>query len=173
MGAISDNLFESEFFSHAKGAYTGADERRVGRMEVASGGTLFLDEIGNLPITVQGKLLRVLEERRVTPLGANKSRSVDVRLLCATNTAIYDQVNANKFRPDLLYRINTVEIHLPPLSERREDIILLTDFFMERYGRKYQKPHLQLTKSAHAKLLAYHWPGNVRERTIECSPADN
>jgi DNA-binding NtrC family response regulator len=108
-------------------------------------------------------LLRVLEERRVTPLGANKSQPIDVRLLCATNTAIYEQVDAGKFRPDLLYRINTVEIHLPPLKERGEDIILLADLFMERYGRKYQKPQLKLTRSARAKLLAYHWPGNVRE----------
>ena len=163
MGAISESLFESELFGHAKGAYTGAHEKRVGRMEVASGGTLFLDEIGNLPKPLQGKLLRVLETRRITPVGANRSRPIDVRLLCATNTAIYDQVMSDTFRPDLLYRINTVEIHLPPLSKRGDDIILLTDFFLARYGRKYQKTGLQLAPIAQSKLLAYHWPGNVRE----------
>ncbi len=163
MGAIPDSLFESEFFGHIKGAYTGADERRVGRMEVASGGTLFLDEIGNLPPQLQGKLLRALEERRITQLGANKSRSIDVRLLCATNTAIYDQVTEGNFRPDLLYRINTVEINLPPLKERGDDIIMLSDFFMERFSRKYQKSNLRLTRTAQTRLLTYHWPGNVRE----------
>ncbi|WP_319409258.1 sigma-54 dependent transcriptional regulator [uncultured Desulfosarcina sp.] len=163
MGAIPDNLFENELFGHAKGAYTGAGDRKLGRMELASGGTLFMDEVGNLPLPLQGKLLRVLEERHLTPLGDNKPRSIDIRLLCATNTATHDLVATGKFRPDFLYRINTVEIQLPPLTQRGEDIIMLADFFMRNYARRYQKPELSLTKAAQTELLSYRWPGNVRE----------
>ena len=163
MGAIPEPLFENELFGHAKGAYTGATERQAGRMELASKGTLFMDEIGNLPLHIQGKLLRVLEERQLTRLGDNRPIPIDFRLLCATNTAIYDGVRAGTFRADLLYRINTVEIQLPSLAERGEDVIALAEFFLDHYGAKYQKAALRLTQAARNELIGYHWPGNVRE----------
>jgi len=163
MGAISETLFESELFGHVKGAFTDARESRAGRFEIASGGTLFLDEIGNLPLTMQSKLLAVLEHRTVTRVGSNKPVPFDVRLICATNLDIHEMVAENKFRQDLLYRINTVEIHLPPLRERLEDIPLLVDHFLEIYCQKYKKPLQRLSGAALDKLKKYSWPGNVRE----------
>ncbi len=163
MGAISETLFESELFGHVKGAFTDARDNRAGRFEIASGGTIFLDEIGNLPITLQAKLLRVLETRSVTRIGANRQIDVDVRIICATNMPIYDMVAKNKFRQDLLYRINTVEIQLPSLRERQEDIALLAEHFLSLYCKKYHKPLKTIHPVALKKLTHYHWPGNVRE----------
>jgi len=163
MGALSETLFESELFGHVKGAFTDAKEDRPGRFEIASGGTLFLDEIGNLPLPLQAKLLTVLESRQVTRLGSNTPRPIDIRLICASNLPIPEMVAERKFRQDLLYRINTVEIQLPPLRERREDIPLLVDHFVETYSKKYQKPVRRLSAATLKKLEKYSWPGNVRE----------
>ncbi|RMF58832.1 MAG: sigma-54-dependent Fis family transcriptional regulator [Calditrichaeota bacterium] len=163
MGAITETLFESELFGHVKGAFTDAREDRAGRFEIASGGTLFLDEIGNLPLPLQAKLLTVLQRRQVTRVGSNTPRPIDVRLICATNKPIHQMVAENQFRQDLLYRINTVEIHLPPLRERPEDIALLVEHFLANYCKKYQKPQMQVSQAALKKLQKYHWPGNVRE----------
>jgi len=163
MGALSETLFESELFGHLKGAFTDAKESRPGRFEIASGGTLFLDEIGNLPLTLQSKLLRVIETHSVTRLGSNTAIDIDVRLICATNLPIYDMVAHKEFRQDLLYRINTVEIRLPPLRERVADIPLLVDHFLEIYCKKYQKPAKRLNPVTLKKLEKYQWPGNVRE----------
>ncbi len=139
MGGISETLFESELFGHVKGSFTDARSDRIGRIELASGGTFFLDEIGNLPLGLQAKLLRVLETRQVTRLGANAPISVDIRLICATNMPIAELVNRRQFRQDLLYRINTVEIHLPPLRERLDDLKPLADHFIAQVCRKYRK----------------------------------
>lgn len=163
MGAISETLFESELFGHIKGAFTDAREDRAGRFEVASGGTLFLDEIGNLSLPLQAKLLTTLQRREVTRVGSNKSVPFDVRLICATNMPIYDMVQEKTFRQDLLYRVNTVEIRLPPLRERPEDIPLLVEHFLEKYARKYQKAVKGIRPAALKKMERYHWPGNVRE----------
>ena len=163
MGALTETLFESELFGYVKGAFTDAKEDRAGRFEVASGGTLFLDEIGNLSLPLQAKLLSVLESRQVTRLGSHKPRSVDVRLVCATNMPIHEMVGQHTFRQDLLYRINTVEIHLPPLRDRIEDIPLLVDHFLTVYVKKYHKPHLRMTPATMRKLQKYLWPGNIRE----------
>ncbi|MFH1853658.1 MAG: sigma-54 dependent transcriptional regulator [Candidatus Neomarinimicrobiota bacterium] len=163
MGAITETLFESELFGHVKGAFTDAREDRPGRFEVASGGTLFFDEIGNLSLPLQAKLLRVLEDRQVTRLGSHRPVPFDIRLICATNRALDRMVRAEKFRQDLLFRINTVEIHLPALRDRQGDIPLLADHFIENFARKYQKPVRGLSTAAVAKLNAYHWPGNIRE----------
>jgi DNA-binding NtrC family response regulator len=163
MGALSETLFESELFGHVKGAYTDAKGDRAGRFEIASGGTLFLDEIGNLPLTLQAKLLTVIENRKVTRLGSNKHIEVDVRLICATNLPIHEMVNQNKFRQDLLYRINTVEIRIPPLRERIGDIPALVDHFLKIYCKKYNKPLRRLSSATLKRLEKYHWPGNVRE----------
>jgi two-component system, NtrC family, response regulator HydG len=163
MGAISETLFESELFGHVKGAFTDAREARAGRFEVASGGTLFLDEIGNLPLTLQAKLLTVLEQRKVTRVGSHQAVPFDVRLVCATNLDIYGMVAQNRFRQDLLYRVNTVEIHLPPLRERLEDIPLLVDHFLDIYCKKYNQPPKRLAPATLDKLRKYAWPGNVRE----------
>lgn len=163
MGALSETLFESELFGHVKGAFTDAKENRAGRFEVASGGTLFLDEIGNLPLTLQAKLLGVIETRAVTRLGSNKPTPVDVRLICATNLPIHEMVSNNEFRQDLLYRINTVEIHIPPLRDRSEDIALLVDHFLKIYSKKYHKVQKRISPGTMKKLEKYHWPGNVRE----------
>lgn len=163
MGAIPETLFESELFGHVKGAFTDAKGDRAGRFEVASGGTLFLDEIGNLSMPLQAKLLTVIQRREVTRVGSNKARSIDVRLVCATNMPIYDMVKDNTFRQDLLYRINTVEIRLPTLHERADDIPLLVDHFLHRYARKYQKAIKGIQPAALKKLQKYSWPGNVRE----------
>ena len=163
MGAISETLFESELFGHVKGAFTNAREERAGRFEIASGGTLFLDEIGNLPQPLQAKLLTVLQNREVVRVGSNKSRPIDIHLICATNMDINKMINENRFRQDLLYRINTVEIKLPPLRERIEDISLLAEHFIQVYARKYQKPIKTLSLPALKKLEKYQWPGNIRE----------
>ncbi|MBN1271685.1 MAG: sigma-54-dependent Fis family transcriptional regulator [Candidatus Aminicenantes bacterium] len=163
MGALSESLFESELFGHVKGAFTDAKGDRAGRFEIASGGTLFLDEIGNLSLPLQAKLLSVLETRKVTRLGSNKSIDVDVRLICATNLPITEMVLENKFRQDLLYRINTVEIHMPPLRDRPEDIPLLVDHFLKIYCKKYNKPQKKWSAATLNKLQKYRWPGNVRE----------
>ena len=163
MGAVSETLFESELFGHVKGAFTDAREERAGRFEIASGGTLFLDEICNLPLTLQAKLLTVLDSRNVIRLGSNKHISIDVRLICATNMPIHEMVAENKFRQDLLYRINTVEIHMPPLKERPEDIPLLMDHFLKIYCNKYNKPLKRMSPATMKRVEKYPWPGNVRE----------
>jgi transcriptional regulator with PAS, ATPase and Fis domain len=163
MGAIAETLFESELFGHMQGAFTDAKETRPGRFELADGGTLFLDEIGNLSLAMQAKLLSVLETRKVTRLGSNKPRDIDIRLICATNMPIYDMVAKNDFRQDLLYRINTVEVNLPPLRERHEDIPLLMDHFLGIFSKKYKKGIMGVSVPALKKLERYHWPGNIRE----------
>ncbi|MEL6536112.1 MAG: sigma-54 dependent transcriptional regulator [Bacteroidota bacterium] len=163
LGAIQDSLFESELFGHVKGAFTDARQDRPGRFETASGGTLFLDEIGNLTPALQSKLLSVLQNRQVTRVGANKPKEIDVRLVCATNMPLYEMVEEQTFRQDLMYRINTVEIVLPPLRERREDIPLLLKHFMRSYAKKYKKGKMVLSSDAEKMLVDYPWPGNVRE----------
>jgi len=163
MGAIAETIFESELFGYVRGAFTDAKNDKAGRFEIASGGTLFLDEIGNLSLPMQAKLLRVLEERQVIRLGSNQPRPIDIRLICATNMSLYDMVENKEFRQDFLYRINTVEIHLPPLRERLEDIPLLTEHFLTFYVKKYKKPIKHLSAGAMTKLQGYHWPGNIRE----------
>ncbi len=163
MGAITESLFESELFGHKKGAYTDAKEDRAGRFEIANGGTLFLDEIGNLSMPLQSKLLTVLQQRQVTRIGMNKPMDIDIRLICATNMPIHEMVNDNSFRQDLLYRINTVEIHLPPLREREEDIPLLSEHFVRQYASKYRKSVTSISQTAIKKLQKYSWPGNIRE----------
>jgi two-component system response regulator HydG len=163
MGALTPTLFESELFGHVKGAFTDAKEERVGRFEAASGGTLFLDEVGNVPLELQAKLLTVLQNRNVARVGSNTYRPIDIRLICATNRPIYDMVKEGKFRQDLLYRINTVEIGIPPLRERKEDAQLLAEYFLEIFKKKYNKPALFLPVLTMKRLENYHWPGNVRE----------
>ena len=169
MGAISETLFESELMGHKKGSFTDAREDRTGKIESANNGTLFLDEIGNLPVHLQPKLLSVLQNRVVTPIGSNKPVAVDVRLICATNCNIDQMVNDGSFREDLLYRINTIQIEIPPLRERKEDIAAIANYFLKIYGTKYRKPDIEITPSGMSKLLNYQWPGNVRElqHTIE------
>jgi DNA-binding NtrC family response regulator len=163
LGAVSETLFESELFGHAKGSFTDAKEDRVGRIEAANGGTLFLDEIGNLSLSLQAKLLSVLQSRQVIRLGTNKPRPIDIRLICATNMPLYDMVQQGTFRQDLLYRINTVEIYLPPLRERREDIRLLAQHFLRVYSQKYERNGLGIAPATIRRLTEYHWPGNIRE----------
>lgn len=163
LGSIADTLFESELFGHVKGAFTDAKADKAGRFEIASGGTLFLDEIGNLTMPLQAKLLTVLERREIIRVGANKSQSIDVRLICATNMSIHEMIEADEFRQDLLYRINTVEIHLPPLRERTGDIPLLAEHFLQQYAKKYKKKIKGLTAETIKKLNQHQWPGNVRE----------
>lgn len=163
VGALTETLFESELFGHKKGAFTGAAEDREGRFEAANGGTLFLDEIGNITLQQQSKLLSVLQNRQVTRLGSNVPVNVDIRLVCATNLPLSELANENKFRKDLIYRINTVEIMVPPLRRRGDDINLLAAHFARTYARKYMKPQLELDPKAFEKLKQYHFPGNVRE----------
>jgi two-component system response regulator HydG len=163
MGAISESLFESELFGHTKGAFTDAKEDKPGRFEAASGGTLFLDEIANISPNFQSKLLTVLQNRTVTRLGSNIPKLVDFRLICATNASISELINHKQFRQDLLYRINTVEINLPPLRERKEDIPLLCNHFLNVYIKKYNKAPKEISSGAVNKLMEYNWPGNVRE----------
>jgi DNA-binding NtrC family response regulator len=163
MGSINDNLFESELFGHEKGAFTDAKTQRPGRFEIASKGTLFLDEIGNLTMPSQAKLLTTIERGEVTRVGANKPIEIDVRLICATNSNIHESVAKNQFRQDLLYRINTVEIYLPPLHDRTGDIKLLAEHFLKIYSKKYKKPIKRISNAAMKKLNQYIWPGNVRE----------
>ena len=163
LGSVPESLFESELFGYEKGAFTDARRSKAGRMEVASGGTLFLDEIGNLSLSMQSKLLTAIEKRQISRLGATKALPINVRLICATNANIRQMVEEGTFRQDLLYRINTIEIHIPPLRERGGDIILLAEHFLQKYAHKYKKEIQGLTREAKQKLLNYGWPGNVRE----------
>lgn len=163
MGAITETLFESELFGHKKGAFTDAREDRPGRFELASGGTLFLDEIGNLSMSLQSKLLSALQSRQVTRVGSNQSVSVDIRLICATNMPLTKMVQEGTFRQDLLYRINTVEVQVPPLSDRVEDIPLLAEHYLNHYAKKYHKSVTTIAPEALDKLKRYAWPGNIRE----------
>jgi DNA-binding NtrC family response regulator len=169
LASLSPTLFESELFGHVKGAFTDAKEDRPGRFEAASGGTLFLDEIGNLPLSLQSKILTVLENRKVTRLGSNESIPVNIRLISATNSDLMRLKEEHLFRDDLLYRINTVKIDVPALRHRENDIVLLTEYFLGKYAAKYQKPAMRIDQKAMEKLQHYPWPGNVRElqHTIE------
>jgi len=162
MGAIPESLFESELFGHKKGAFTGAQTARVGRLVAANGGTLFLDEIGNLPMHLQVKLLRVLEQRQVIPVGDEKPIPLDVRIIAATNAPYTDLTDETLFRQDLLYRLNTVELTLPPLRQRREDIPLLLDYYLGIYAQKYQRKKPKISRPTLDVLMNYEWPGNVR-----------
>ncbi|MFW6043683.1 MAG: sigma-54-dependent transcriptional regulator [Marinilabiliaceae bacterium] len=163
LGALSETLFESELFGHVKGAFTDAKADRPGRFELASGGTVFLDEIGNLSLPMQAKLLTVLERREVTRVGANKPRPIDIRLISATNMPLKQMAAEDQFRQDLIYRINTVEIEIPPLRERPEDIPLLADHFLKIFAKKYNKKINKLSNQVIKKFNSYPWPGNVRE----------
>lgn len=163
LGAIPGNLFESELFGHKKGAFTDAKEDRMGRFEAAKGGTLFLDEIGNLPLEQQSKLLTVLQSRKVTKVGSNTAVEIDARIISATNRDLLSMVKAGEFREDLFYRINTMEVTMPPLRDRAGDIGLLAGHFLEIYAKKYQKIGLSLSKEVIQALESYEWPGNVRE----------
>ncbi|TLX76018.1 sigma-54-dependent Fis family transcriptional regulator [Labilibacter sediminis] len=162
LGALSETLFESELFGHVKGAFTDAKTDRPGRFELANKGTIFLDEIGNLSLPFQAKLLTVLERREVIRVGANKPKPIDIRLISATNMSLKDMAGQDEFRMDLLYRLNTVEIELPPLRERPEDIPVLAEHFLNIFSKKYKK-QAKLSRNAINKLLHYPWPGNVRE----------
>lgn len=163
MGAISETLFESELFGHVKGAFTDAREDRKGRFESAENGTLFLDEIGNLSLPLQAKLLSVLQQRKVTRVGSNRPIDVDIRLIAATNMPVKHMVKERRFRQDLLYRINTVEIHLPPLRERKEDLPLLAEHFVSIYAERYSRQVTGISSATMSRLEKYHWPGNIRE----------
>ena len=163
LGSIPEQLFESELFGYEKGAFTDARKNKPGRVEVASGGTLFLNEIGNLSLPLQAKLLSVIEQRKSSRLGSTTSYPVDVRLICATNTDLYTAIDNGQFRQDLLYRINTIEIRIPPLRERGNDLFLLADFFLQRYRKKYKKELRGISREARKMLQLYRWPGNVRE----------
>jgi DNA-binding NtrC family response regulator len=162
LGAVAENLFESELFGHVKGAFTDARGDRIGRLQAANGGTLFLDEVGNLPLHLQPKLLTALEQRQVTPVGANKPVPIDVRVIAATNLSPQRLQDESLFRQDLLFRLNTVEIDLPPLRERREDILLLVEHYVGLYSKKYGKPARAIPSDVAAALTGYDWPGNVR-----------
>jgi len=162
-GAISGDLLQSELFGHVKGAFTGADKAREGKFEYADGGTLFLDEIGEMPLDAQVKLLRVLETREVTRVGANESRPVDVRLISATNKNLEDEVKAGRFREDLYFRLRVVTVHLPPLRERGDDVLLLARSFLREFSKLYGKPITDWDDAVQSALLAHPWPGNVRE----------
>ena len=169
MGAIPETLFESELFGHKKGAFTDAHTDREGKFLTASGSTLFMDEIGNLPLHLQVKMLSALQNRAITPLGMNEAQPIDIRLISATNRDLHEAVAKGEFRQDLLFRINTIQIHLPPLRNRKEDIVPLAERFIERYGQKYGKPGLMLSGDAAEKLKVHSWEGNIRElqNTIE------
>ena len=163
VGALTESLFESELFGHKKGAFTDAREDRIGRFEMANGGTLFLDEIGNISLHQQAKLLSVLQNRQISRIGSNEIIAIDIRLICATNVSLAELGNENRFRKDLIYRINTVEIMMPPLRKRGSDIILLARHFAKLYSNKYMKITPDFDKKAMEKLLSYNYPGNVRE----------
>ena len=163
MGSLSDNLFESELFGHTKGAFTGADQERIGRFELADGGTIFLDEIGNLPSTLQPKLLKVLQDGVVTRAGSNSPIPIDVRVLSATNQPLYRMSEDGAFRQDLLFRLNTIEIQLPPLKERTQDLPLLLEHFIDKYSQKYNKRFHAPSSKLLKRLAQYTWPGNIRE----------
>lgn len=178
LGSISESLFESELFGHRKGSFTGAIDDRLGRFQAADGGTLFLDEIGNLPLHLQAKLLSALEQRMVTPVGSDKAQKIDVRVIAATNLAPAALGDESKFRPDLLFRLNTVEISLPPLRDRREDILPIAEYYLGVFSRKYDKGPKSFSDNARKALVEDTWPGNVRalrhaiERAIILSKGD-
>ncbi|NCA87013.1 MAG: sigma-54-dependent Fis family transcriptional regulator [Clostridia bacterium] len=163
MGAITETLFESELFGHTKGAFTDAKDERAGKFEAAHNGTLFLDEIGNLSLALQAKLLVVLQSRNIVKVGSNKPIPINIRLITATNKDLPKMIADGFFREDLLYRINTITIEVPPLRERGNDVVLLAEFYLEKYGLKYNKPGIKITPKAAGKLLRHSWPGNVRE----------
>ena len=163
LGSITETLFETELFGHKKGSFTDAKEDRAGRFELANGGTLFLDEIGNLSLPLQAKLLTIIQNRRVSRVGSNKEVPIDIRLICATNMPLYDMVKENRFRQDLLYRINTIELEVPPLRERFEDIPLLINHFLKHYTNKYSKNISKVSEAAMARMFKHPWPGNIRE----------
>ncbi len=163
LGSISETLFESELFGHVKGAFTDAKEDKPGRFELASGGTLFLDEVGNLSLPLQAKLLTVLQNRKVSRVGSNKEISIDIRLICATNMPLYEMVKEGTFRQDLLYRMNTVELRMPSLAERTDDLDLLINHFIQVFGKKYNKDKVRIDAATVNKLKKYPWPGNIRE----------
>ncbi len=163
MGSIAENLFESELFGHTKGSFTDAKEDRAGKFEAAHQGTLFLDEIGNLSLQMQAKLLSAIQNRAVVRVGSNKPIQVDIRLICATNCNLEQMVADGLFREDLLYRINTIHIEVPPLREREEDILVLAEFFLKKFAQKYDKPGLRINNLAQERLMDYPWPGNIRE----------
>ncbi|MBI9064000.1 MAG: sigma-54-dependent Fis family transcriptional regulator [Marinilabiliaceae bacterium] len=163
MGAIAESLFESELFGHEKGAFTDAKNKRIGKFEAADKGNLFLDEIANLNSPLQAKLLSVLQSRTITPVGGNQPVPVDIRLITATNRHLPMMIEEGLFREDLFFRINTIQIEIPPLRERDGDVELLTNFYLEKYCQKYNKPLVKLSSGALKKLKTYHWPGNVRE----------
>jgi DNA-binding NtrC family response regulator len=163
LGSLSPTLFESELFGHVKGAFTGAGTDRTGRIQSSIGGTLFLDEIGNLSLSLQSKLLAVLQQREITPIGSNRVVRVDFRLITATNKDPFQLAGEQLFREDLLYRINTISINLPPLRERGDDVIILTEYFLERFARKYDKPGLKIGHKTLDVLKVHQWPGNIRE----------
>jgi len=163
MGSVSESLFESELFGHMKGSFTDAKEDRAGRFETAHKGTLFLDEIGNLTLSLQAKILAALQNRIITRLGSNNPIPINIRLISATNKDLEAMISNSDFREDLLFRINTITIKLPPLRERGNDILLLADFFLDKYAKKYNKQELKISSRANKKLLKYTWPGNVRE----------
>jgi DNA-binding NtrC family response regulator len=169
MGSLSESLFESELFGHVKGAFTDARDNRQGKFEIADKGTLFLDEIGNLSFHLQSKILTAIESRHISRIGANNLIPINIRLICATNKNLDNMIHSGLFREDLLYRINTIQIELPPLRERGNDIIALTEFFLKKYTSKYNKPYIRINQQAYEKLLKYSWPGNIRElqHTIE------
>jgi DNA-binding NtrC family response regulator len=169
MGAITETLFESELFGHVKGAFTDARENRPGKFEIADKGSLFLDEIGNLSFHLQAKLLAAIQNRKISRIGSNQTIPVDIRLICATNKNLESMVHEGLFREDLLYRINTIQIEVPPLRNRGNDVLVLADFFLKKYSSKYNKPNLKMNQPAQDKLLRYLWPGNIRElqHTIE------
>jgi len=163
LGALNENLFESELFGYVKGAFTDAQKDTLGRFELAKGGTIFLDEIGNIPLHLQSKLLTVIQNKKITRLGEGNEREINARIICATNSPIHQMVTAQTFRQDLLFRINTIELILPPLRERKEDITLLATHFLKKINQKYRKQITSFTKEALNQLLNYHWPGNIRE----------
>ncbi len=163
MGTIAESLFESELFGHKKGAFTDAKASRKGRFELADSGSLFLDELGNIPMQLQGKLLTAIQNRVVTPVGDTRQVSMDIRLIAATNMPLYDMVREGQFRQDLLYRINTVEIHIPPLRERLQDIPLLIEHYIGHFSKKYKLATKPLSSGVIEQLCSYHWPGNIRE----------
>lgn len=163
LGALNENLFESELFGYVKGAFTDAQKDTLGRFELAKGGTIFLDEIGNIPLHLQSKLLTVLQNKKITRVGEGNEREINARIICATNAPIHQMVIEQTFRQDLLFRINTIELTLPPLRERKEDIELLATHFLKKINLKYRKQITSFTKEALNQLLNYHWPGNIRE----------
>jgi len=163
LSSLTESLFESELFGYKKGAFTDAKEDRAGKIEASNKGTLFLDEIGNLPLHLQSKLLTVLQTKTITRLGSSKSKKVDFRLICATNKPLHELIQEGIFREDLLYRINTVQIEIPPLRNRKTDILPLSEYFLHIYSKKYNKQGLKITNSIVSKLESYAWPGNIRE----------